>query len=102
MSAVPLLGTAGIDISLARLKMSAHRFAIGQPVRLKTRFGLPKYAPETYRITGTLPERDNSPQYRVRNENEVHERVMTEDDLVEMDPATKSTSHPTLARPLPN
>lgn len=61
--------------------MSPHRFAIGQSVRLRNRFGQSTTTAETYRITGTLPEKDNSPQYRIRNDSERHERVMTEDSL---------------------
>ena len=63
--------------------MPAHRFAIGQSVRLRGRFGLPLNTAEIYRITGTLPARDNSPQYRMRNDEERHERVTTEDNLEE-------------------
>jgi hypothetical protein len=63
--------------------MPAHRFAIGQSVRLRGRFGLPLDTAEIYRITGTLPARDNSPQYRMRNDEERHERVATEDNLEE-------------------
>ena len=63
--------------------MPAHRFAIGQSVRLRGRFGLPLDTAEIYRITGTLPARDNSPQYRMRNDEERHERVTTEDNLEE-------------------
>jgi hypothetical protein len=62
-------------------RMSEHRFAVGQPVHLKSRTGyLPKDA-ETYLVTALLPERDNSPQYRVRAHAEQHERVTTEDNL---------------------
>jgi hypothetical protein len=63
--------------------MPAHRFVIGQSVRLRGRFGLPLNTAEIYRITGTLPARDNSPQYRMRNDEERHERVTTEDNLEE-------------------
>ena len=63
--------------------MPAHRFVIGQSVRLRGRFGLPLNTAEIYRITGTLPARDNSPQYRLRNDEERHERVTTEDNLEE-------------------
>jgi hypothetical protein len=61
--------------------MAVHRFAIGQPVRLKGGFGMSLKTAEVYRITGTLPARDNSPQYRIRNDDERHERVTTEDSL---------------------
>lgn len=53
-----------------------HRFSIGQTVRLKRSFATP-----AYRITGTLPARENSPQYRIRNEGELHERVTSEDSI---------------------
>ena len=58
-----------------RRATAKHLFTIGQAVRLKRGFG------DIYRITGTLPPRENSPQYRVRNEDERHERVTTEDSL---------------------
>lgn len=55
---------------------ATHRFAVGQTVRLKSGSGT-----SPYRITGTLPPRENSPQYRIRNEEERHERVTTEDSI---------------------
>ena len=64
--------------------MPAHRFAIGQSVRLRGRFGMPLDTAETFRITATLPARDNSPQYRMRNDDERYERVTTEDNLEEI------------------
>jgi hypothetical protein len=65
--------------------MPAHRFAIGQSVRLRGRFGMPLDMAEVFRITATLPARDNSPQYRMRNDEERHERVTTEDNLEEVE-----------------
>lgn len=65
--------------------MSSHRFAIGQSVRMSNRFGLSPDTAEIYRITATLPVRDNSPQYRIRNEDERHDRVTTEDNLEGID-----------------
>ncbi len=59
---------------------SSHLFAIGQSVRLKG-FGKPFSPMDTYRITGILPPRENSPQYRIRNDDERHERVITQDSL---------------------
>ena len=61
--------------------MRTHRFAIGQSVRLKGRLGMSPHTAETYKITGTLPVRDSWPQYRIRNDEERHERVTTEDSL---------------------
>lgn len=48
---------------------------------MKNSFGLSPQTAETYRVTGMLPVRDNSPQYRIRNDEERHERVTTEDTL---------------------
>lgn len=48
---------------------------------MKSRFGLSPKTAELYRVTGTLPPRDNSPQYRIRSDDERHERVTTQDAL---------------------
>ncbi|WP_309086634.1 hypothetical protein [Chelativorans sp.] len=62
--------------------LTAHRFAIGQAVRLNSRFSLSPIMPETYHVTALLPAReDNLAQYRIRNDEERHERVTTEDSL---------------------
>jgi hypothetical protein len=58
---------------------AAHAFAIGQSVRLKGGFG--RTPTEIFQVTATLPPRANSPQYRIRSEEERHERVTTQDDL---------------------
>jgi hypothetical protein len=59
----------------------AHRFVVGQTVRLRGGFGESRTTAEIYHVTGTLPPKGDSPQYRVRNEDELHERVTTEDCL---------------------
>jgi hypothetical protein len=64
--------------------LSSHGFAIGQAVRLRPAFGLSTKPAQIYRIIGLLPERDNSPQYRVRSDEERHDRVLTEDGLEDM------------------
>ena len=64
-----------------RRETATHLYAVGQAVRLKGNFGtFPKTA-EIYRVTGMLPARGDSPQYRIRNEEERHERVTTQDSL---------------------
>lgn len=64
-----------------RREAATHLFAVGQTVRLRSGFGsFPKIA-DIYRITATLPPRENSPQYRIRNDAERHERVTTQDTL---------------------
>lgn len=52
-----------------------HRFAIGQAVKLKGGFGQPVILPGVFRVTGLLPATEGQPQYRVRNDEERHERV---------------------------
>lgn len=59
---------------------ATHLFAVGQAVRLRGNGTFPKTA-DIYRITGTLPQRGHSPQYRIRNDDERHERVATQDSL---------------------
>jgi hypothetical protein len=64
-----------------RSETPMHLFTIGQAVRLRGSFrSFPKTS-EVYRITGTLPPREESPQYRIRNDDERHERVTTQDNL---------------------
>ncbi|WEX74823.1 hypothetical protein PYH37_000112 [Sinorhizobium numidicum] len=61
--------------------MRRHRFPIGLSVRLKDRANISPRAAETYRITAKLPLRDDSPQYRMRNDELGQERVSNEDNL---------------------
>jgi hypothetical protein len=42
-------------------------------------------AANIYRITATLPPRGDLLQYRIRNEDELHERVVTQDNLEPVD-----------------
>jgi len=61
--------------------MTIHRYALGQIVRLKGRIGLPSKTPETFEIVGLMPPRDGTFQYRLRSDEERHERVALEDDI---------------------
>ena len=73
-----------------RREAATHIFAVGQTVRLKDGFLMvPSKLPDTYRITATMPPRGNMLQYRIRSDDERHERVATEDslELVNMSPA---------------
>lgn len=74
---------------------STHLYAIGQQVRLSGQRG----PAETYEVIGTLPPRDNSPQYRVRNEEERYERVITENLL---EPANVAASSSLMERTFGN
>jgi hypothetical protein len=63
-----------------------HLFAVGQAVRLKAGFMISTAkAANTYRVTATLPPRGDLPQYRIRNDDELHERVVTQDNLEPVD-----------------
>jgi len=73
--------------SRTRTEAASHLFRIGQLVRMKSRFGAPPRTAEIYRVTGTMPARDNSPQYRIRNDEERHERVASEDSLESVEPS---------------
>ena len=74
-----------------RHEAAAHLFATGQIVRLKGGFALPSQSVVTYRITATLPPTGNSPQYRIRNDDELYERVATQESL---EPAPMSPAGP--------
>jgi hypothetical protein len=64
----------------------SHLFAVGQAVRLKSGFMIATAkAANTYRVTATLPPRGDLPQYRIRNDDELHERVVTQDNLEPVD-----------------
>ena len=64
-----------------RYEGETHLFTTGQTVRLKGGFGLQSQSADIYRITGTLPPRGDSQQYRLRNDAEHYERVATQDSL---------------------
>jgi hypothetical protein len=72
-----------------RYETATHLFTTGQTVRLKGGFGLQSQSAHTYRITGTLPPKGDSQQYRMRNDAENYERVATQDSLepVSLSPA---------------
>ena len=61
--------------------MREHRFSVGQSVRMPNRLGTLKTGDLLFTVTGRMPARDRSPQYRIRSEEERHERVVTEDML---------------------
>ena len=64
--------------------MNVHRFAIGQSVRLKGTIGMALQTGDMFRITGRMPARDWSPQYRISNDEGRHERVAEENNLEEV------------------
>jgi len=64
-----------------RTQPEAHVFKVGQRVRLKSRFGAGVKAPEYYRVTATMPPVGGELQYRIRSDEERHDRVATQDNL---------------------
>jgi hypothetical protein len=64
-----------------RQEVPTHLFTVGQVVRFKGGFARPALPADIYHVTGTLPPRGDSPQYRIRNDEERHERVTTQDSL---------------------
>lgn len=58
-----------------------HLFTIGQIVQLKRSMGMPKERLGTYQITARMPMTDGRLQYRIRSQDERHERVSWQEDL---------------------
>ena len=63
--------------------MNVHRFAIGQSVRLKGAIAMSLQTGDMFRITGRMPARNWSPQYRISDDEGRHERVAEERNLEE-------------------
>ncbi len=60
----------------------SHLFTVGQVVRLKTGRPMRTTRPaDTYHITALLPPLGELPQYRIRNDQEKHERLTTQDKI---------------------
>lgn len=62
--------------------LSEHRFAVGQFVRVRND---PPMASTSrgvsFHITALMPRTGDLPQYRIRNDLELHERMVTHDKL---------------------
>ncbi|MDI6028728.1 hypothetical protein QBK99_21365 [Corticibacterium sp. UT-5YL-CI-8] len=65
----------------ARQEDRPHHFALGQAVHMKGSFQMLSSDSDVYHVTAVLPAKDGIPQYRIRNDDERHERVTTEDHL---------------------
>jgi hypothetical protein len=64
-----------------RYDAQPHLFTTGQVVRMKDRVDLQSPSTATYRIIAQLPMRGHSLQYRIRNDQELYERVAAENSL---------------------
>jgi hypothetical protein len=66
-----------------------HAFRIGQAVRMRGGY---VRSGEVFHITAKLPPVGDSPQYRIRNDEERFERVATEASLDPVDPTPSATA----------
>jgi hypothetical protein len=58
-----------------------HRYKAGDRVRVNGHRSMLQRAEGAYRVLATLPFEGNALQYRVRNDEERYERIVSEDDL---------------------
>ena len=66
-----------------------HKFNVGQTVRFQPLQGLQHTtASGLYDVTKQLPERNGEFEYRVKNRNEPHERLVKESELIGADRIT--------------
>lgn len=72
---------AGRVRSLERAQRERHVFAVGQTVKLRSGFWKPYRSAEIFRVMAALPLIGDEPQYRIRGDDERHERVATQDAL---------------------
>jgi hypothetical protein len=63
------------------MKVRTHKFKIGQSVRLIPSISR-SAAGGHYEIVGLRPSDGEVPQYRIKSSNEVHDRVVSERDLL--------------------
>lgn len=61
--------------------MLGYQFSLGDFVCFRGRSHLARVMPDSFEITALLPLRDGVAQYRIRSENEKHERVVLEDEV---------------------
>lgn len=62
--------------------MSDHRFKVGDTVHMRAGAGKAFASPRGgFKIVARLPTEGRTPEYRIRNELEPHERIVTEDCL---------------------
>jgi len=71
---------------LVRRDPVQHLYAVGQCVRLTAGFNLSR----VYRITSRVPVERDSLQYRIRSDEECHERVASQESLEPIDAFLKS------------
>lgn len=76
----------------------AYLYSVGQDVRLNGGSMERLHAAGVYRITARLPIEGDTPKYRIRSEDERHERVASQDTLVPAGQASGSAENSLLER----
>jgi len=72
----------------SRPDVPTHLFKVGQAVRFSGGFRTAATkSSDIYRVTATLPPRGDVLQYRIRNDQEHHERMVTQDTIEGIDAA---------------
>jgi len=66
---------------MARHGATPHLYAVGQAVRMKEGFAQRFQARGLYRVTRTLPPREEFPQYYIRSADELHERLAAQNEI---------------------
>jgi len=75
--------------------MSEHKFVVGQNVQFLPNWPLDKSTGGQYRIVRLYPKAGDSPQYRIKNKRDGHERMVLEDQLDRLlGPVTAKNSIP--------
>ena len=63
------------------VRMSDHKFAVGQNVEFSPDWPIDDTTKGQYTIVRLYPKTDNTPQYRIKSQRDGHERMVTEDRL---------------------
>jgi hypothetical protein len=79
-----IVGVVGFHLTLfwSNRAMARHKFRIGQLVQLAPAVAR-NVRGGTYEVTKQLPENRGGFEYRIKNSNEPHERVVRESELRE-------------------
>ena len=59
-----------------------HKFQVGQKVRYGGGFAQRHLIGGAYEVVGQLPERDGDNQYRIKRDDDSHQRVVKETELM--------------------
>ena len=82
----------------ARPEVATHVYAVGESVVLNGTIGRPAASTDIFQITAQLPPRGGVLQYRIRNDEERHERVATQDSLEPVGPSSSDAASTLIER----